>query len=194
MHAGSSVSQGVAVLCRVPSLAAWQQLGGPAMVLDVPGPWPQQLCLSSCSSFSPAVCTPSTPCPQARCCPSDGLCCLVASASRPPHTACSPRVSPCSLDPPLCVSHPKAPSESICLAGQTLGSGPGSQARLLTAALGQGSKSGLPSCGQSLGLHGGAGPHQGSTGAARALRAWGVGRHIPGRVIPVMSGPRGALR
>lgn len=57
-------------------------------------------------------------------CPSHGLCSLVASAPQPPCTACSPRVSLCSLDPSLCVFVQKSPSESICLAGQTLGSGP----------------------------------------------------------------------
>lgn len=92
----------------------------------------------------------------------------------------------------LCVCfHPKAPSESICLAGQTLGSGSRSRARLLTAALGQGSKSGVPSCGQSWScmevpaLSGAAAGQQSPAhvgGASHAVRA-----------ISAMSGPRGAL-
>lgn len=71
--------------------------------------------------------------------------------------------------------YPKTPSESICLAGQTLGSGPRSRARLLTAALGQGSKSALPSCGQRSGWHGGASPWWGGRGSACVGGTWQAG-------------------
>lgn len=100
---------------------------------------------------------------------------MVCAAWWPLRTTRSPRASLGSLDPSLCVFNPKTPSESICLAGQTLGSGPCSRARLLTAALGQGSKSGLPSCGQSPGVHGGGGPQRGGAGPAHVGGAWQAG-------------------
>lgn len=109
-------------------------LGGLATRLAAPGPW-----LSCCVSAL-ALTNSSTPCTapsQDHCCPPPFAHCLLS--------ACR------SLDPSLCVRRPKAPRGSIYLAGQTLGSGPRTQAKLLTAALGQGSKSGVPSCG-ALGL------------------------------------------
>lgn len=91
-------------------------------------------------SLPPAA--PSTPCPSG--CGLPILSCSTASV----HCL---RSASLSLDPSLCVSHPKTPRGSIGLAGQALGSGPCSQTRLPTAVLGQGSRSGLPSCGQSHG-------------------------------------------
>ena len=74
-----------------------------------------------------------------------------------------PAPAPGSLRPPALCTLPalslslsgsfSACSASISLAERTLGSGPCAQARLPTAALGQDSESGVPSCGQRLGAH-----------------------------------------
>lgn len=96
-----------------------------------------------------------------------------------------------SLDPSLCVQHPKAPRGSIYLAGQTLGSGPRAQAKLLTAALGQGSKSGVPSCGQRLGSHGGAPPLRGLKSLVCIGGAFSEA--LMSRITPVIPDPQGSL-
>lgn len=95
-----------------------------------------------------------------------------ASASQPLCTACSPCLSPSALWILLCVCCVRKPQvrasvwrDRLWALGHALKPG----YRQPTAALGQASKSGVPSCGQSLGPHGGAGPQQGSTGAGGGL-------------------------
>lgn len=57
----------------------------------------------------------------------------------------------CPLDPSLCVLLPKAPRDSICLAGQTLGTVPHSS-QATDSYPGPISEAGLPSCGQCSGV------------------------------------------
>lgn len=107
-----------------------------------------------------------------------GLCCvsqLLALPSLPPSVPSLPALQNWELLFTVALSKSlsgslsvcfasKAPRGSIGLAGQTMGSGPCSRARLLTAALGQGSTSGLPSCGQSHGCMEVRAPSRGAAG------------------------------